>query len=117
MTLSAWPRPTVLTFYGIREAVPGERWRGLFDATWPGYRAWYLSEDGSARPSLRTARDMLGRHMPELVPTWERLVDLAAGDQTAARMLTLYNPPRFLPGCSQAVHIGETPVLVRNYDY
>ena len=79
MTLSQYQRPTVLTFHGIREDVPGRRWRGLFDATWPAYRAWYLSEDQSARPSLQTARHMLGRHMPELVPTWERLVDLAAG--------------------------------------
>jgi predicted choloylglycine hydrolase len=117
MTQYSCQCPTVLTFYGIREAVPGQRWRSLFNATWQAYRAWYQSDDGAARPSLRTARDMLGRHMPELVSTWERLVDLAAGDQTAARMLTLYNPPRFLPGCSQAVYIGEAPVLVRNYDY
>jgi predicted choloylglycine hydrolase len=112
-----WPGETPYTFYGIREAKPGSRWRTLFDATWPGYRSWYLSEGQAARPSLRTARHMLGRHMPELVPTWERLVDLAGGDETAARMLTLYNPPRFLPGCSQAVLTGDTPVLVRNYDY
>jgi predicted choloylglycine hydrolase len=108
---------TALTFYGIREAVPGPRWRALFDATWPGYRAWYLSEGDAARPDLATARRMLGRHMPELVSTWERLVDLVDGDPTAARMLTLYDPPRFLPGCSQAVLGGDDPVLVRNYDY
>jgi predicted choloylglycine hydrolase len=117
MTACMWPSPSVVTCYGIRETVPGPRWQALFDATWPGYRDWYLSDDGSERPSFRTARQMLGRHMPELVPTWERLVELTHGDQTAARMLTLYNPPRFLPGCSQAVLAGETPVLVRNYDY
>jgi predicted choloylglycine hydrolase len=59
---------------------------------------------------------MLGRYMPELLPVWERLASLA-GDELAARMLTLYNPPPFLPGCSQAVLTGERPVLVRNYDY
>jgi predicted choloylglycine hydrolase len=31
-------------------------------------------------------------------------------------MLTLYNPPAYLTGCSQAVHLAE-PALVRNYDY
>ena len=60
---------------------------------------------------------MLSRHMPELVPTWERLVELVDGDEVAARMLTLWDPPRFLPGCSQAVLIGDEPILVRNYDY
>jgi predicted choloylglycine hydrolase len=32
-------------------------------------------------------------------------------------MLTLYDTPRFLPGCSQAVLSGPPPMLVRNYDY
>lgn len=108
---------TELSFYGIREPVPGARWQQLFDATWPGYRSWYLSEGDAARPSLDTASHMLRRHMPELVPTWERLVGLAHGDPTAARLLTLYDPPRFLPGCSQAVLTHDQPVLVRNYDY
>jgi predicted choloylglycine hydrolase len=106
-----------MTFYGINEALPGARWQAMFGALWPGYRSWYLSEGAAARPTLAVARRQLTRHMPELVPTWLRLVSLAGGDSTAARMLTLVNPPRFLPGCSQAVLRGETPMLVRNYDY
>jgi predicted choloylglycine hydrolase len=106
-----------LAFYGIREPVPGRRWQQLFEATWAGYRSWYLSEGDAARPPLGIAQHMLKRHMPELMPTWERLVDLTNGDATAARMLTLYDPPRFLPGCSQAVLTDDHPVLIRNYDY
>jgi predicted choloylglycine hydrolase len=108
---------TELAFYGICEPVPGTRWRELFDATWAGYRAWYLREGDVARPPLGAAEQMLRRHMPELAPTWERLVDLTNADPTAARMLTLYDPPRFLPGCTQAVLTDEHPVLIRNYDY
>jgi predicted choloylglycine hydrolase len=55
--------------------------------------------------------------MPELVSTWSQLVELAGHDRTAARLLTLWNPPPFLAGCSQAVLTGTTPTLVRNYDY
>jgi predicted choloylglycine hydrolase len=106
-----------LTFYGIRELVPGPRWRQLFDATWPGYRDWYFSEGESARPSLESAQRTLRRYMPELTGTWERLVELTGGDETAARMLTLYDPPRFLPACSQIALTGDTPMLIRNYDY
>jgi predicted choloylglycine hydrolase len=106
-----------LTFYGIRESLPGPRWQALFEAMWPAYRSWYLSEGNAVRPSLAVAGRQLVRHMPELVPTWERLVELTDGDETAARMLTLYDPPRFLPGCSQAVLGGAAPMLVRNYDY
>jgi hypothetical protein len=50
-------------------------------------------------------------------PTWRRLVELAGGDPLAAQMLTLYNPPPYITGCSQAVHLGADRALVRNYDY
>lgn len=108
---------TDFTFYGITEDRPGQRWRALFDAVWPAYRAWYLRDGDWARPDLATAERMLRTHMPELVPTWQRLVELAGGDPTAARMLTLWNPPRFLPGCSQVALSAPEPALLRNYDY
>ena len=57
-------------------------------------------------------------HMPELVPTWEPLVELAGGSERGGRMLTLYNPPvlgRLLAGGASGR--GTGPALVRNYDY
>jgi predicted choloylglycine hydrolase len=118
--------PIPLTVYGIHEPTPGPRWQALFGATWPGYRRWYLQRDVRTRPSLEQAHDMLAANMPELLPTYGRLVDLAetavAGlglpaDDVAARMLTLWDPPRFLPGCSQAVITEPEIALCRNYDY
>ena len=55
--------------------------------------------------------------MPELVPLWERLSELAGGDPEVARMLSLYRPTPYLSGCTQAVWPGPPPILVRNYDY
>jgi predicted choloylglycine hydrolase len=55
--------------------------------------------------------------MPELVPLWERLTELAGGDEVAARMLALYRPPAYMAGCTQAVQLAPEPMLVRNYDY
>ena len=55
--------------------------------------------------------------MPELVPTWERLVELAGGGDMAARMLSLWDPPPLVTGCSQAVLTRDEPLLVRNYDF
>jgi predicted choloylglycine hydrolase len=109
--------PFPLTFYAIAEPEPGPRWQTLFSLTWPGYRSWYLRYGEAARPSYATCQRMLRTHMPELLPTWQRLVDLAGGDELAARMLTLYNPPPYLAGCSQAVLTRGSPTLVRNYDY
>jgi len=106
-----------MVFYGIRELHPGPRWKALYDATWAGYRSWYLSEGERGRPSLLSAQRELARHFPELMPTYEQLVATADGDEMTARMLTLWNPPHFLPACSQAVLVGDTPMLVRNYDY
>lgn len=107
-----------LEFEAVEELEPGERWRAAFEAMWPAYRGWYLKEGEAARPDLATCRRMLDEHMPELVSTYERLVELADGDETAARFLSLYRPPGFVVGCSQGAWNREGgPVLVRNYDY
>ncbi|HJQ87493.1 MAG TPA: C45 family peptidase [Propionibacteriaceae bacterium] len=115
--LSTFAQSHTMTLYGIREDQPGPRWQALHDATRDAYHRWYLSEGAAARPDLATGRRMLANHMPELVPTWERLVELAGGDEITARLLTLWDPPRFLPGCSQATIGGHAPLLIRNYDY
>src|SRR6478672_6535243 len=69
-------RQIPFTVYGINEPTPGPRWQSLFEATWPGYRGWYLSHGDAARPDLPTASRMLASHMPELLPTYQRLVEL-----------------------------------------
>jgi predicted choloylglycine hydrolase len=107
-----------LSFHAVEELEPGERWAGAFSAMWPAYRTWYLSQGESARPDLTTCRRMLEKWMPELVPTFERLVELAGADPLAARFLSLYGPPGFMVGCSQAAFTGTGgPALIRNYDY
>jgi predicted choloylglycine hydrolase len=55
--------------------------------------------------------------MPELVPTYERLVELAGNTDLIARFMSSFCPPSYLLACSQAVWSDEAPFLVRNYDY
>jgi predicted choloylglycine hydrolase len=103
-----------LTFTALAEDRPGatfqQRWRTLA----PALTAWYLRDGDAARPTYAQARQALRTHMPELVPTWEAMTDLAGGGDLAARILALYDPPPLLAGCSQAVIGGS---LIRNYDY
>jgi predicted choloylglycine hydrolase len=106
-----------LIFEAVEEREPGPKWQQRLRAMWPAYRAWYLQQGEAARPSLQTCRAALARHMPELLPTYERLVELADGDELTARMLSLYRPPGFVVGCSQGARTRGTPLLVRNYDY
>ncbi|MEZ5403793.1 MAG: C45 family peptidase [Bryobacteraceae bacterium] len=106
------------TFRSIRELQPGPLWQGLFVESWEAYRAWFLKEGEARRPGYLTCRSALRAHVPELLPTWERLVDLAGGGDLAARFLSLYRPTPYLSGCSQAIWTrGERRLLVRNYDY
>ncbi len=106
------------TFRAIEEHEAGPVWQGVFQAAWPEYRRWFLQEGEEARASYATSARMLRAHMPELVPLYERLVDLAGGGDLAARMLSMYRPPPFLSACSQGVWTREGgPLLVRNYDY
>jgi predicted choloylglycine hydrolase len=107
-----------LEFEAVDEPVPGPEWRARFDAMWPAYRAWYLKDGDAARPDYPTCRRALEQYMPELVPTYDHVVELAGGGDLAARLLSLYRPPGFVVGCSQGAWTrGPAPVLVRNYDY
>ncbi|ORA28203.1 C45 family autoproteolytic acyltransferase/hydolase [Mycobacterium aquaticum] len=115
-----------IRLHAFREDLPGPRWRALYDATWPGYRAWYLRPGSGRRPAAAQAEAALLRYMPELHPVWQHLVELTGGDPTTAAMLTHWNMPAFAPACSQAVvdtrtRGGQTGpgsrALIRNYDY
>jgi len=106
-----------MPFRWVREDLPGSDWARAFQRSWPSYRRWFLAEGDERRPGSLESRAALERHMPELVPVWERLVHLAGGDDQAARMLALYRPTPYLFGCSQALWTRGEPALVRNYDY
>jgi predicted choloylglycine hydrolase len=89
---------------------------GHLRAVWPAFRRWW--QDGAnARPGLDEARARLEQHMPELIPTWQRLTAMLGEDHAAGAALALWNPPPFLTGCSQAAVLPGGPALVRNYDW
>lgn len=95
----------------------GPQWTAVFEDLWPEYRQWFLSEGEHARPTYLASLRALKHHMPEIVPTYERAVELAGGSDLVARMLSGYRPPPFIKSCSQAIFRGESPMLIRNYDY
>ncbi len=64
-----------------------------------------------ARPKYLTCERALKSHMPELLPTYERVLELADGGDQAARFLSLYNPTPYMTGCSQAVWTRGQSVL------
>ncbi|ETX16126.1 hypothetical protein OCH239_08175 [Roseivivax halodurans JCM 10272] len=101
----------------ISEDEPGQKWAALFHEYWPNYRAWWLREGETARPTYVESRRALQTHMPEIVPLWEEICELAGGGDQAARFLSFHTPPPYLADCSQAIWPGREPVMVRNYDY
>ena len=88
------------TFRALEELELGPAWQAVFEEKWPHYKTWFLREGEAARPSYATSVRMLRAHMPELVPAYERVVELAGGGDLAARMLSLYKPPPYLAACS-----------------
>lgn len=107
-----------LTIRAIVEDEPGPKWQASFAQAWPAYRAWYLRSGIAERPGFTDCRRALKEHMPEWVPTWERLSELAGGGDIEARFLSMWCPPFYIGACSQAVWPGPgAKLLVRNYDY
>ena len=106
------------TFRSMQELALGPKWAAFFEERWPHYRAWFLREGEAARPTYATSARMIRTHMPELVPAYDRVVELAGGGDLAARMLSCYTPPPYLAACSQGAWTRDgMPMLVRNYDY
>lgn len=106
-----------ILFEAVREREPGHQWQSVFQRLWPAYKAWYVRRGIEERPTYVECRKQLRHHMPELAMTYEALCELAGGGDIAARFLSLYCPPPYLSGCSQAVWTGRKPFLIRNYDY
>ena len=104
-------------FRSFSEGAVGQRWQREFKALWPAYRRWFLRYGESDRPSYLESLRALRQYMPEFVPTYEQMTELAGGSDHAARFLAQYCPPPLFRGCSQAVYIQDEPVIVRNYDY
>jgi predicted choloylglycine hydrolase len=105
------------SFHAVSEADPGDRFKGLFKTRWKSYRKWFLRDGIDDRQTYWAGLRALQNHMPELVPTYEKLVELVGGSDLQARFLSYYCPPAYIAGCSQAVWTGKEPLLVRNYDY
>ncbi|MCP4186402.1 MAG: hypothetical protein GY763_02245 [Gammaproteobacteria bacterium] len=105
------------TFRSLTEEKVGLTWQREFKRLWPAYRRWFLRYGESDRPTYLESLQALRQYMPEFMPTWEAMVEAAGGGDHAARFLAQYKPPPLFRGCSQAVHINDEPVIVRNYDY
>ena len=106
-----------LTFDAVSEAKPGPKWAARWQRSWPAYEAWFIGRGGDSGPSRSECRSAMSRHMPELVPVYEKLVEIAGGSDRAARFLSTWCPPQYLGGCSLAAMADGNEVrLVRNYD-
>ncbi|MDA8328009.1 MAG: C45 family autoproteolytic acyltransferase/hydrolase [Betaproteobacteria bacterium] len=104
-------------FQAVDELYPAEKWLAHYKMALPAYRRWFASEGELKRPGLAECQAALQAYMPEMLPVWQHLLELAHADDNDARLLSFYCPAPYLSGCSQAVWTRYTPVLVRNYDY
>ena len=105
------------TFRAFAEDEPSSTWQQEFRGRWPAYKHWFLRFGDRDRPTYLESIRALRRHMPEFLPVYDEMVDLAGGGDRAARFLAQYCPPPLFRGCSQAVYIEDESVMVRNYDY
>jgi predicted choloylglycine hydrolase len=105
-------------FVAVREECHAADWLTRFEAGRDEAERWYLGEGRAAAPSAVECKAALHRHMPELIPEYERVCALVGDDRLAHQILSQYRPPPLVFGCSQAIWLGKDgPALVRNYDY
>lgn len=106
-----------LQFEAIDEDMPGPKWRRVFDRHWHAYSRWFVRDGVRSRPTYFMSLKALRKHMPELLPTYEAIVATAGDGDLEARFLSMWCPPFYVGGCSQAILTSAEPALIRNYDY
>ncbi|MCV6606207.1 MAG: C45 family autoproteolytic acyltransferase/hydrolase [Porticoccaceae bacterium] len=110
-------------FSAISDDANGVNLTPAVAARWPAYANWYTSGiDNRERPTAEVCRAQLATHMPELVPSYDHLINRLAPHLSDAHLLpqflSLYNAPAFVAGCSQAAwQRPEGNALIRNYDF
>lgn len=107
--------PNSLDFRAVHDDPIGSALTKIFQEYWPAYELWMRNAKHSSKEDYRF---QLERHMPELLPVFEQLIDCFGGDHRVAKFLSLYNPPRVIRGCSQiAFDSNAGPALLRSYDH
>ncbi|AHG50145.1 hypothetical protein RLEG12_00660 (plasmid) [Rhizobium leguminosarum bv. trifolii CB782] len=106
-----------LQFEAINEDLPGLKWRRVFDRHWPAYSEWFVRQSVLSSPTSSMGHMALRTYMPKLLPTYEAIVETAGGGDLEARFLSMWRPPFYMNGCTQALVTGAEPSLIRNYDY
>ncbi|MBP2444199.1 C45 family autoproteolytic acyltransferase/hydolase [Rhizobium leguminosarum] len=101
----------------MKEDMPGPKLSRAFNRSWPNYRRWFVHNGLRFRPTYLASRRALRMHMPELLPTYDAVVETAGGGDLEARLLSMWCPPFYMGGCSQAILTGAEPALIRSYEY
>ncbi len=113
--MKAQPKSPLLEFHSRVDVNTGEGLAHWFHQVWPAYQRW--SALRKTPLSAAASRDMLQKHMPELVATYDTLCHTLGADEEVASFLALYNPPSFRAACSQVIWRREPLQLIRNYDF
>lgn len=115
---------STIHFRAMSEDTPSHKWLARAQHFWPAYERWYGWGGLTRRPSYLACRRAMRTHMPELVPMYEKLTEMLGGEDAQARFLSLWTPPPFIAGCSQAIWQNPNPsvsstnnALLRNYDF
>ena len=95
----------------------GEKWLEHWERVWPHCKVWFLSQGLLRRPGYQSCLDALEIFMPEIVPVYNKLNEKMGGADIPCRFLSLYNPPPYMVGCSQAIWDRDDLFLIKNYDY
>jgi predicted choloylglycine hydrolase len=106
-----------IVFHAIAEDQAGPKWRSVYDRHWHAYSRWFLREGNRARPTYLASARALKAHMPELVPAFEQVCETAGGGDLEARFLSMWCPPVYVGGCSQAIVNRSPACIIRNYDF
>lgn len=106
-----------VTFQAFSEDWPGGKWLAYHQRGAEKWNAWLATNQPEKRASPNACRDAIAAHLPRWSPVYERMLTLAGGGPEAARMLSYWDSPPLISGCSVLTVNDPEPVMIRSYDF
>lgn len=103
-------------FRAVDEPVPGAFSRRIIEETRDFVHGWYAKAERIPGPD--ECRRRVSEAMPEMLPIFDTLSEMAGDDPAMIAALAAIDPPPLIPaGCTVRAFAEPRPTMLRNYDF
>jgi predicted choloylglycine hydrolase len=106
-----------VTFRAFVEDWPDEKWLAYHRRDAGKWSDWLARNQSEKPASPLECRHAVATHLPRWLPVYDRMLAMVGASPEAARILSFWDSPPLISGCSVLALTSPEPALVRSYDF